>query len=341
MNQRMSAAMLLLIVLPGLTQTPVKDPRLATISDERVRSILREMPFEFREDSTGGTTAFAIQLDGHPVTLTNQVNGLGLSACFEGAFDPMKANEWNRKHFSTGIRLNENGRACLRAEVTFGGGSTDQMIRDFVRGFYTDVVVVARFLASTPSGSGLSPAVPTGGSQPPGGLASPIGAMAWSQLSPYVKLTPAQPSTAGPDPGVLKIAPNVSLKYDPDQWRPMASPGDGQFAFSRSSSGAQALVISEPTAVPLDAIQDVALANAQSVDPNATMVFRYRKWVKGVAWWFLKIKATVGNIPMVYWGYFYAGEGGTVQIVTYTEKSRLPEYEKSFTDFLDGLTISR
>ena len=44
---------------------------------------------------------------------------------------------------------------------------------------------------------------------------------------------------------------------------------------------------------------------------------------------------------MVYWGYFYVGEGGTVQVVTYTEKSRLPEYGQGFTDFLNGLTVSR
>ena len=88
--------------------------------------------------------------------------------------------------------------------------------------------------------------------------------------------------------------------------------------------------------MPLDSVEDVALANAQSVDPHASVVFRHRSWVSGVAFWFLKIEATVGTIPMVYWGYFYVSEGGTVQVVTYTEKSRLPEYERGFRDFVNG-----
>ena len=102
-----------------------------------------------------------------------------------------------------------------------------------------------------------------------------------------------------------------------------------------------ALVLSERTAVPLDSVEDIALANAQSVDPHARVVFRHRRWVKGIAFWFLKIEATVETIPMVYWGYFYVGEDGTVQVITYTEKSRLPEYEQGFADFLNGLTVSR
>jgi hypothetical protein len=70
------------------------------------------------------------------------------------------------------------------------------------------------------------------------------------------------------------------------------------------------------------------------------VVFRHRRWVKGVAYWFLKIEASVETTPMVYWGYYYAGEGITVQVVTYTEKARLPEQEQSFTEFLNGLTVS-
>jgi hypothetical protein len=91
----------------------------------------------------------------------------------------------------------------------------------------------------------------------------------------------------------------------------------------------------------MGAVEDVALANAQSIDPHAKVVFRNRKWVKGVTFCFLKIEATVGTTPMVYWGYFYAGEGSTVQVVTYAEKSRFPEYEQGFTDFLSGLTVTR
>ena len=338
---RVSASILLLMLLPGRAQTPVEDTRSATISDARMRSLLRGMAFDFTEDSTGDSTAFAIHLDGHLVTLLNQIKGLSLSACFDGGVDPMKGNQWNREHFSTRAYVNDKGCASLGSDVSFGGGSTNQMIQDFVLLFCTDVAVFARFLANSPAGPDTPSASPAAGIQSLDRLASPIGDMAWSQIGPYTKRMPPWPGATGSVPGRLKIDSKVSLKYDPDQWRPTAPHVDGQFAFSHSSGGGHALVISERTAVPLDSVEDVALANAQSVDPHARVVFRNRSWVKGVAFWFLKIEATVGTIPMVYWGYFYVGEGCTVQVITYTEKSQLPEYERGFTDFLNGLTVSR
>jgi hypothetical protein len=338
---RISASILLLMVPAGRAQMSVKDIRQAAISDARLRPLLSEMALEFTEDSTGDQTAFAIHLDGHLVTLFNRVQGLSLSACFEGEFDPMKANQWNRQHFSTRAYLDEKGCASLGSDVTFGGGSTNQMIQDFVRGFCTEVAVFAKFLASSPAGPDTPPASPANGTRSPDQLLSPIGPTAWSQLGSHARRTPPGPTATRSVPGLLQIDPNVSLKYDPDQWRLRVPHGDGQFAFAHSSGAGYALVISERTPVPLDAVQDVVLANAQSVDPRASVVFRHRRWVNGVAFWFLKIEATVGTIPMVYWGYYYVGEGGTVQVVTYTEKSRLPEYEQDFTDLLNGLTVSR
>lgn len=115
----------------------------------------------------------------------------------------------------------------------------------------------------------------------------------------------------------------------------------GRFLFSRSSGGGHALVIAEPIAVPLGSVEDVALANAQLVDPNAKIVFRDQRKVNGVVLRFLKIEADVDAVPMVYGGYFYGGEQGTVQVVTYAEKTRFPEAEKDFMDFLNGFTVSK
>jgi hypothetical protein len=44
---------------------------------------------------------------------------------------------------------------------------------------------------------------------------------------------------------------------------------------------------------------------------------------------------------MVYCGYFYAGENGTVQVVTSPAKNLFAEYESRFMEFLNGLTISK
>lgn len=96
----------------------------------------------------------------------------------------MKENQWNREHFSTRAYVNEKGCASLGADVSFGGGATDQMIQDFVLEFCTDVAVFAKFLANSPAGPDTSSASPAAGIQSLDRYALPIGAMAWSQFGP-------------------------------------------------------------------------------------------------------------------------------------------------------------
>lgn len=158
---------------------------------------------------------------------------------------------------------------------------------------------------------------------------------------------PTKPTPHGswPDatsvPGLLKINRNISLKYDPDLWKQAGPHNDREFGLLLSSGNGHALVIAEPIAVPLDSIQDVALANAPAVDPNAKVVFRDKRRVHGADLYFLKIEANVDTVPMLYCGYVYAGENGTVQVVAYTAKTVWPEHEKEFMDFLNGLVVSK
>jgi hypothetical protein len=325
---------ILLLVVPSVgAQVPAKGDRQAPISGDRVRSLLRDMAVNFTEDSSGGSSDIGIQLPGHVIRLRYRVDGLSLGVCYEGGVEPIKANQWNRQHFSTRVAPDEKGCAALEADATFGGGATDQMIREFVRQFCTAVVVFDRFL-TLGRDQELQAQAPAGVPARRARVPAPQ-AMAWSQPEASARAVECEST-----PGLLKISANVLLKHDPKQWRVVASEGDGLFAFEHAAGG-RAVVLIERTAVPLDSIEDVALANAQSVDPQAKVVFRNRPWVNGVATWFLRIEATVDAVPMVYWGHFYAGDGGTIQVVTYAEKSRYREYEQRLTEFLNGLTVSR
>lgn len=338
---RISVFILLLSLLLGHAQTAANEDRSAAISHARMRSLLRDMGFEFTENSSGDAIAFAFPLNGRNVTLLNHVSSMRLSACFAGVVDLMKRNQWNREHFSTGAYFDEQGCTSLQADVNFSGGVTNEMIKEFVSAFCTDVAIFARLVAQVRPAPNTPSASAATGAQLLDRDTSPIGTMAWTQLAPYAKSAPAWPGTIASRPGSLKINRNISLRYDPGQWRQKVSHNRGQFAFSRSSGAGHALVIAERIAIPLSSVQDVALANAQLVDPHAKIVFRNKRRVNGFIVWFLKIEADVDTVPMVYCGYFYGGENGTVQVVTYTEKSRFPEYEKGFMDFLNGLVVSR
>ena len=340
MTLRLSASILLLGALQVHAQQAASTNRSAAISQARMRSLLQGMGIEFTEESSDDSTAFAFQLNGHIVTLLNQVKSMQLSACVQDHFDPMKANQWNQDHFFTGLRLDQHGCAALRSEVGFAGGVTDEMIEAFINQFRTDVTIYAKFVTNLPPGSGTPTAPPGTADQQADRSPSPIGTMAWSQLGQNTKST-APWSDATSVPGLLKINRNVSLKYDPDRWKQTAPHNDGEFVLLHSSGDGHALVIAEPIAVPLDSLEDVALENAQAVDPNAKVVFRDKRRVNGAVLYFLKIEANVDTVPMVYCGYFYAGENGTVQAVTYAAKTLLPEYEKKFMDFLNGFVVSK
>lgn len=336
---RLPVAIALLTVLSVHAQQAASTNRSAAISDARMRSVLQDMGLQVTEPS-GDTTTFAFQLNGHTVTLFNHVSSMQLSACVANEFDPMKANQWNQDHYFTGVRLDPHGCAALRSDVGFSGGVTNEMIQAFIREFCTDVTIFAKFVTDVPPGSTTPDAPPGAAAQPAERSPSPIGTMAWSQAGQLAKRT-APWTDATSDPGLLKINRNISVKYDPELWKQAAPGNDGEFVLLHSSGDGHALVIAERIAVPLDSIQDVALENAQAVDPNAKIIFRDKRRVNGVVLYFLKIEANVDTVPMVYCGYFYAGENGTVQVVTYTTKTLLPEYEREFMDFLNGFVVSK
>jgi Putative bacterial sensory transduction regulator len=322
---RLSISMLLLTALPGYAQPVAIANRSAAISHDRMRSVLQRMGYEVTEKSSDDSTAFAFPLNGRVVSLVNRIGSMELTACFAGGVTPLQANQWNREHFSTGARLGEEGCVALRSNVNFGGGVTDEMIEGFISNFCTDVTLFARYLTVA------GPA-----DRPP----SPIGPMEWSQSGQNTKSAPTWRDEAGSVPGLVKINRNISLRYDPDRWQ--TAPGsEGQFALAHASGSAHALVIAERIAVPRGSVEDVALANAQSVDPKARIAFRSQRRIGGADVRFLKIEAEVNAVPMIYWGCFYGGEYGTVQVVGYTAKTLLPEYQKDFTDLLNGFLIAK
>ena len=53
----------------------------------------------------------------------------------------------------------------------------------------------------------------------------------------------------------------------------------------------------------------------------------------------LKFNATVKGIQLTYYGYYYGGKEGTIQVLCYTGQSLFDKYERDFTEFLDGLVV--
>jgi tetratricopeptide (TPR) repeat protein len=133
----------------------------------------------------------------------------------------------------------------------------------------------------------------------------------------------------------------MQIIYDERRWRQVPNSQPGRFQLAHTNGDAYAMVIAERLSVPVDALPDVALANARSQDPDARITFRERRNVAGVDVWFLKIEAAPKSIPFSFYGYYYSGESGTAQVIAYTGRNLISEYGRDFEDLLNGLRIIR
>jgi hypothetical protein len=140
------------------------------------------------------------------------------------------------------------------------------------------------------------------------------------------------------DSGLLLLdSVKMKLKYDPAQWKQRPTDEDGRISFALSAGDGYAMIITERIPIPTDLLPEIVLGNAQSVDPNARIVFQEKRRINGLEVWFVKIEAEVKGIPLIYSDYLFGGNNGTVQVITYTGKYLLGEYERDFVGFLNGL----
>jgi hypothetical protein len=141
--------------------------------------------------------------------------------------------------------------------------------------------------------------------------------------------------------GVLSVnSGSMSVRYDSKKWKQKTSKEPGRFTFEHSTGDGYAMVIAERIGIPTDSLPDIALSNARESDPNARITFRDKRTVNGVEVWFLKLEAMSSGVPLTYYGYYYGGKSGTIQILTYTGTNLVKEYEKDFMEFLNGFRVT-
>ena len=101
------------------------------------------------------------------------------------------------------------------------------------------------------------------------------------------------------------------------------------------------MVISERIAVPMSSLKDLALANAKQAAPDAHIVLDEKRIVNGKEVTCLQIEGTVQGIAFIYYGYYYGGPEGTLQVLTYTGKNLFAEFKPDLEDFLNGTQIGQ
>jgi hypothetical protein len=147
-----------------------------------------------------------------------------------------------------------------------------------------------------------------------------------------------KPGSATESVSVLK---NGSLSYDPAKWRQNKSEQPGRQTLTHVSGDGYAMVISERLQLTRDALKGIVLNNARQAAPDAKIVFEESRVVNGGEITCLEIVGSTQGIEFHYFGYYYAGKAGTVQVLTYTGENLFDEYKADFEELLNGFEPPR
>jgi hypothetical protein len=146
-------------------------------------------------------------------------------------------------------------------------------------------------------------------------------------------------------PGATMLLTGRQVPYgiwiDQSRWR-FTDPKQNMAAeleLTHATGQAGALIVAEPRPIPADSWKQIVINNARREAPDARITREERKVVNGVPVILLQSEGTGPLGPFVYYGYYYAGPRGAVQVVTYTFAGTFEQYRADFTAFLDGFVI--
>ena len=160
-------------------------------------------------------------------------------------------------------------------------------------------------------------------------------------------------SEGPPKPVVIAIAKSPSARkffkpdrgsfgvwYDDTKWRQSTRPDEpGRSSFDLIRGDGYAIVLVEELGIPVSSLRRIALENAKEASPDAKIVFEETRMINGVEVLAMKIEGTIEQIPFRFYGYYYGGKQGTIQLLTYTGQALFSKYEGDFIEFLNGLEI--
>jgi hypothetical protein len=152
---------------------------------------------------------------------------------------------------------------------------------------------------------------------------------------------PKEYTAPAADSAVLDLGHGVKLRYNPVKWQATPSKITGREQLRNVSGDGYAMTITERLVVPMASLKKIVLTNAQNAAPDAEIVFDEQRKVNGANVEAMQLTGTTQGIPFRYFGYYFTGKAGTVQIITYTGDSLFADYKADFEELLNGLQIDQ
>lgn len=134
---------------------------------------------------------------------------------------------------------------------------------------------------------------------------------------------------------------NIGVWINPKKWSfSKSKEGDvSEYEFEYKGDDLYAMLITEKIGIPLENMPAIALGNAKEAAPDARIVKKEYRTVNGNKVLMLRMDGTTQGIEFSYYGYYYSGDKGTVQFITYTAKSMLESLIPEIEALLNGLDV--
>jgi hypothetical protein len=159
-----------------------------------------------------------------------------------------------------------------------------------------------------------------------------------------VPVSPARPASgkafaraAAATERVDLLRGGMALFVDPAKWSKAPSEDPTKISFRHSTGEAYGMVVAERLAIPLARLKEIAISNAREAAPDVRVSFEESRRVNELDVLAMQMEGTIQGIPFTYYGYYYSGPQGSVQLLTYTGSNLFGEYKAEFEDFLNGL----
>ena len=132
---------------------------------------------------------------------------------------------------------------------------------------------------------------------------------------------------------------NIGIWINPKDWSftKSASNEDAEFQFQKKGEDLYGMLIAEKLEIPIEALKNIAIQNAKSVATDIKVVSEEYRNVNGIKVLMMQMAGTIQGMKIVYCGYYYSNDTGTIQLLTYTGESLLKNYHNDIETFLNGL----
>jgi len=111
------------------------------------------------------------------------------------------------------------------------------------------------------------------------------------------------------------------------------------YEFQHIDGEINAILLHDNENISLAELRAIVIANAKDAARDSKIVFEEKRYVNGKEMLCIQIEGSINYVPFTYLGYYYAGNIGTLQLITLSSPALFEEYEFELETFLDGLEV--